>query len=53
MWLKFHPEKTLHVNQVTDWVLFAVLAMLAVLNALYAFGDYAGRSGARVLERTS
>jgi len=53
MWLKFHPEKTLHVNQVTDWVLFAALAMLAVLNALYAFGDYAGRSGVRVLERTS
>jgi hypothetical protein len=38
MWLKFHPEKTLHINQITDWVLFGVLAMLIVLNGLYALG---------------
>jgi hypothetical protein len=50
MWLKFHPEKTLHINQITDWVLFAALVMLTVLNILYAVGDYAGRSGDRVIE---
>jgi hypothetical protein len=49
MWLKFHPEKTLHINQITDWVLFGTLAMLIVLNTFYAFGDYAERSGDRVV----
>ena len=36
LWLKFHPEKTLHINQITDWMLYGLLAMLFVLNALYA-----------------
>jgi hypothetical protein len=44
MWLKFHPEKTLHINQITDWVLFTALVMLMFLNTLYALGRYAGRS---------
>jgi hypothetical protein len=44
MWLKFHPEKTLHINQITDWVLFVSFAMLNVLNMLYAFGYHAGKS---------
>jgi hypothetical protein len=39
MWLKFHPEKTLHVNQLTDWILFGALTMLLVLNALYALAS--------------
>jgi hypothetical protein len=50
MWLKFHPEKTLHVNQITDWVLFTVLVMLMVLNTLYAVGGHVRRSGYRSLE---
>jgi hypothetical protein len=50
MWLKFHPEKTLHVNQITDWVLFTVLVMLMVLNTLYAIGGHVRRSGYRSLE---
>jgi hypothetical protein len=49
MWLKFHPEKTLHINQITDWVLFGALAMLTVLNTFYAFGGYAERSGDRAV----
>ena len=53
MWLKFHPEKTLHINQITDWVLFITLAMLNVLNTLHAFGNYAGRSGERELDLPS
>ena len=36
MWLKFHPEKTLHINQLTDWILFGGLTMLMALNAFYA-----------------
>jgi hypothetical protein len=36
MWLKFHPEKTLHINQIADWILFGVLMMLGALNGLYA-----------------
>jgi hypothetical protein len=36
MWLKFRPEKTLHINQVTDWILFGTLTMLVILNALYS-----------------
>jgi hypothetical protein len=36
MWLKFHPEKTLHINQITDWILFGALAMVLALNGLYA-----------------
>ncbi len=36
MWLKFHPEKTLHVNQLADWTLFGMLVMLGALNTLYA-----------------
>jgi hypothetical protein len=44
MWLKFHPEKTLHINQITDWVLFTALVMLIFLNTLYALGKFAGRS---------
>jgi hypothetical protein len=48
MWLKFHPEKTLHVNQLTDWILFGVLTMLLVLNALYALASLlAQRAGRR------
>jgi hypothetical protein len=39
MWLKFHPEKTLHVNQLTDWILFGALTMLIALNALYALSS--------------
>jgi hypothetical protein len=39
MWLKFHPEKTLHVNQLTDWILFGALTMLLALNALYALAS--------------
>jgi len=37
MWLKFHPEKTLHVNQITDWILFGVFTFLIILNGRYAF----------------
>lgn len=36
LWLKFHPEKTLHINQMTDWMLFAIFTMLFVLNLLRA-----------------
>jgi hypothetical protein len=36
LWLKFHPEKTLHINQITDWMLFGIFTMLFALNALYA-----------------
>jgi hypothetical protein len=39
MWLKFHPEKTLHVNQLTDWILFGVLTMLLALNALHVLAS--------------
>ena len=39
MWLKFQPEKTLHVNQLTDWILFGVLTMLLALNALHALAS--------------
>jgi hypothetical protein len=52
MWLKFHPEKTLHINQITDWVLFTVLAMLMILNTLYAIGGHVSNllgSGRQVL----
>ena len=35
LWLKFHPEKTLHINQITDWMLFGIFTMLFALNALY------------------
>jgi hypothetical protein len=45
MWLKFHPEKTLHINQITDWVLFTALIMLIFLNTLYALGKFAARPG--------
>ncbi len=34
MWLKFHPEKTLHINQLTDWILFATMMMILALAAL-------------------
>lgn len=46
-WLKFHPEKTLHVNQITDWVLFAVLTMIMILNALYALTSLLERRNLR------
>jgi hypothetical protein len=37
MWLKFHPELTYHVNQLTDWILFGVLTEILVFNFLRAF----------------
>jgi hypothetical protein len=36
MWLKFHPEATLHINQITDWILFGTLTMIVAANGLYA-----------------
>jgi hypothetical protein len=47
MWLKFHPEKTLHVNQVTDWILFGALTMIIILNALYALTSLLQRRNLR------
>jgi hypothetical protein len=49
MWLKFHPERTLHVNQLADWILFGMLVMLGALNALYAL---AALIAARAAPRT-
>ncbi len=46
MWLKFYPEKTLHINQITDWILFGVLSMIVVLNGLYALGSLLQNAGA-------
>jgi hypothetical protein len=40
MWLKFHPEYTLHVNQISDWALFGIFSMLLFLNGLYAFTSF-------------
>ena len=34
MWLKFHPEKTFHINQVSDWVLFIAMTAIMALTAL-------------------
>jgi hypothetical protein len=34
MWLKFHPEKTLHINQVTDWMLFGIMMTIMALASL-------------------
>jgi hypothetical protein len=46
MWLKFHPEKTLHINQIADWALFGVLLMIGALNGLYALSTLMARHGA-------
>jgi len=45
MWLKFHPEQTLHVNQIADWILFGVLLMIGALNGLYALGALLAKHG--------
>jgi hypothetical protein len=45
MWLKFRPEKTLHVNQITDWILFGVLSMLIALNALNRLSEVLAKGG--------
>ncbi len=34
MWLKFHPELTLHVNQITDWIVFIAFTTILALTAL-------------------
>jgi hypothetical protein len=34
MWLKFYPEKTLHINQITDWVLFTGMMAIMAVTAL-------------------
>lgn len=44
MWLKFYPELTLHINQITDWALFAVFTMILVLNMLHALSMAAPQS---------
>jgi hypothetical protein len=51
MWLKFHPEFTLHINQVTDWILFAVFTALLAFNAIDAFWDNSPKRLRRLFER--
>lgn len=34
MWLKFYPELTLHINQVTDWALFGIFTTVLACHAL-------------------
>jgi hypothetical protein len=46
MWLKFHPEKTLHVNQISDWILFGCLTMIILLNGLYGLDSLLPRRDA-------
>jgi len=46
MWLKFHPERTLHVNQITDWILFGSFTMIVLLNGLYALDSLLPRRDA-------
>lgn len=53
MWLKFHPEFTLHINQVTDWILFAVLTALLAFNALDALWQNLPESLRRPFKRTA
>ncbi len=43
MWLKFHPEKTLHINQITDWILLGGLTMILTVNALNGVSEAAPR----------
>lgn len=44
MWLKFHPELTLHINQISDWVIFAVFTAILVLNMLRAASERVPKS---------
>lgn len=47
MWLKFHPEKTLHINQLTDWILFiamtAIMGLAMLRSLLPKHGDAAAK----------
>ena len=52
MWLKFRPEMTWHVNQLSDWMIFGLLSMVLAVNALYALGQPPFRIGA-ILNRTA
>jgi hypothetical protein len=52
MWLKFRPEMTWHVNQISDWMIFGLLSMVLALNALYALGQPPFRIGA-ILNRAA
>lgn len=39
MWLKFHPELTLHINQLADWILFGIFTYVLALNGLAALSN--------------
>lgn len=52
MWLKFHPEFTLHVNQITDWILFTIFTALLTFSALDALSRNSPEYFRRLLGRT-
>ena len=41
MWLKFHPEKSLHINQITDWIVLGTMTMVLTVNALNGLSEAA------------
>ncbi len=52
MWLKFHPEVTLHINQITDWILFGTLTMIVAANGLYACASLWTRRALQLTAKT-
>jgi hypothetical protein len=53
MWLKFHPELTFHVNQITDWILFGVLTETLVFNVLVSLQDFQESGDRSIFDSTS